>query len=193
MTTFSKRLFIVNSLGAFGYMSNALQWLWTLIVIGYPLITSDFSWFFPADTTRFEASPIDIGAPSVVTIGLTVVVTLVMIAITIYCIVMLPKTIGQIGARATHKAATLIMPSITGKKPVSNKRRLQLSYRIIALAKLTTCLIPLLIVVVVPPSVPLANDIVIITALFCAVSTGVYFVLQMILVRLLRLQKSQVW
>lgn len=193
MKVFSKRLFIINTFGTFGYMSVLLQWLWALIVVGSPFITSSQSWFMPVDTQQLEISQTQNVISTPLAVALTIAVTIIMVAITIYSIFMVPRTIGKTGSIVTHKTADLILPSVSGKMPLSKKKRLQLSYNIVTIAKLVFCLLPLIVVLTFPANLPIDHSIVQVTGLFCALVSIIYFGIQLILVQLLKVQKTRVW
>lgn len=196
MTSFSKRLALVNTLGTLGYISVLFQWTWSVLILASPLLTSEkfFSQFLCMQQTPSKpARPIELGAFAPIATIVAVIITIAIIVITIIMLARLPKNIGRGGAKITHKAATKTATFIHPKHTVdAKKERRKLSYRFVLLFKSLAIALPLLVLVIFPITA-LDSRIVWTIAWFCAICSFVYFTIQQILARIMRVKADAIW
>ncbi len=188
----SVKLTAANILGTLGYISLVINWAWAALVIVYPMIErGDFKLLLPtAPATPPPIEPLPINP---LTISVMAIIVVVSIATAIYAIIKLPSMIGKTGARVTRVGAHAIIPTLTQHKPVSKRRRLMLTFRIIESMKFIGSLLPLLFVVCLPTTLTLSRDLVVIVAVVLTLWPIGYFGLQFLIVRLFKLDTSRVW
>lgn len=192
MNALSKRLIFANSFGTLGYISTVFQWLWSFLVLSYPLLSAKPDFLFlppaqspPPETVGIEASPF--------MIVIAVAATIVILAITVVVILHLPKTIGKKSATFTHTTAKTILPVITHHKKVTKKKRIELSYRIIIGIKLFLITLPLLALPFAQHISTISTDVIWAVAVFCASCSIVYFAVQQLVAHVTRLDKEKIW
>lgn len=194
MASQKNRRIVVNTLGTLGYFSVILQVAWTIIILGYPLITANSNPLFPAPSSRTAPQLPEIsGIFSPIITVITIIFVALILLTTIVVIVRLPKTIGQSGARTTHSVAKVILPVVTHQKPLPKKQVVLLSYRLIVMIKYGLILLPLILLLFAPQLSGLTREAIIITGFFCAGFSFIYFTLQLVFVELLRIDKKNVW
>lgn len=189
----SRRTQFVNTFGTLGYISLIFQWAWSLLLLFYPQLESGDSFFYPEYSPNASSVPSLSLAPTPLTVGIAILVTLFIIILTIIVVIRLPKTIGQQGGKITQTAATAVVPIITNhaKLPATKKR--ELSYRIATIFKCLLLLAPLVLVLFVSESVPLDSSLIIVIAGFTAACSALWFALQYGLALLLRIPTRFLW
>lgn len=119
-------------------------------------------------------------------------VVIAMVAVFIYVVRTLPSTILRAGDAVVRKPAEALVPFVLKQTtPVSKKRRLEVTMRLIIIIKVILVLLPLIIliplqVVDYKPLEPLALWIVV---SFSAVMSALWFTLEYILIRILRVAR----
>lgn len=184
---------VANIFGALGYMSIIIQWAWSLLIIAYPILTSDelSSWVSQKTASAPETAELGAFTPAVTIIAIAATL-LVMIA-TIVVVARLPKKIGRQGAKVTHTAAHKLVPTITHHKPISKKQRRIISYRLTLTIKLALVVTPLLILGFATPISTLTLNIIWAVGLFCASCSIVYFVIQQTIAYLRNIKRDALW
>lgn len=183
---------IVNIFGTLGYLSVIFQWLWSAIILAYPLLSSDWSAVLPKPSNPITPDPV-ISTPSPLVVGIVIALTVVIFAATLYVIWKLPAAAGRSGGKATHRAADKLVPVLTGKVKLPQKKRLKLSYKIALLIKLSLILIPLMALCFASDITNLPIAVAWSAAAFCASLSIIYFGISMILVHLLKVRTEDVW
>lgn len=138
---------IVQLVGGFGYFSVALQWLFIALLYFQafygilPPIAQPPTPLPPPPT--IPAVPASEG-PSPLIIGFGIFVTIIMIGVSIYAFIKMPKELVKAGRRTTqavaHKATPVILKAQGRKDTVKNRRRL--TPRLIIIMKVLLVLIP---------------------------------------------------
>lgn len=191
--TVSRSAKVANAFGALGYTSIIVQWAWSLLIIAYPILTSDklSSWVSQKTTSTPETTELGVFTPAVTIIAIAATL-LVMIATTVI-VARLPKKIGRQSAKVTHAAAHKLVPTITHHKPISKKQRRIISYRLTLTIKLILIIVPLLALSFASPISNLTLNIIWAVGLFCASCSIVYFIIQQILAYLRDIKRDALW
>lgn len=192
MTSHPKRTSFVNVLGTLGYISVIFQWLWSAVVVGYPLLSSDMDFLIPTPSET-QVTQTTFAQPSPITIAVVVIITILIFAFTFYALWKLPAAIGRRGAKATQQAAHALIPVITHHQATSKRERRRLSWRIIAIIKLTLALLPIIALLFAQPIDKLPQEAVWIVAVFCMVCSLIYFGIQQLLVKFWRIDPESAW
>ena len=192
MASTPRRTTVVNTFGTLGYLSVIMQWLWLIVIVAHPLLSSDFSLFLPSHDTATPPAPI-IGTPSPLIVSIVIAVTIVIFAMTFYVLWKLPKNIGTRGALVTKRAATAIVPVITHHKKISKKRFARISYRVIILIKLMLIVIPVIGLLFAQPIDGLDTRAIWAVGLFCGLCSLTYIGAQRLLASLLGVKTDDLW
>lgn len=186
---------IANIFGTLGYMSLIVQWLWAGLTLGFPLFASkEFQTIFlPEPTTPVEPTVSSVSIPEPIAIILMVLASLFAIAISIYMVLAVPRTIGKVGKKVTVKSAETIAPYVTHHKRISDKRKKTLLERITWSVKAALLALPVLALLIpVSSDLGLTNEVVIGVGLTCAGFTLTWFGLQFLVVKLGALDQNDI-
>ena len=188
-----KRLVIANTFGSFGYISVLFQWLWTFLILAYPLLSSrpDFLFFPPSEPTFTHNMTPAPASPFLVVIAIAA--TIAILGITIVAVVRLPKNVGKKGATLTRNATAAVLPAITHHKKLTKKKRVRLSYRIMLTIKLLLVTLPLVALLFGQSLEKIAPEVVWAMAFFCAACSISYFLVQQLLARFMRINSEKLW
>lgn len=194
MTRQPKRTSIANAFGALGYISVFFQWTWSLLLFVYPIITENPELLLPQDnaasnTGAFEFDPAFAPLATIIAI----VVTVAIIALTAVVLVRLPKTIGKKAAEVTRATASTVIPAITRHKKISKKKRERLSYRIVLGIKCGLIILPVVSLVFVRPIEQLGESAMWIIALFAAICSIFYFIVQQAIALVGKIAYKDLW
>lgn len=151
---------LANFFGAFGYIAILLEWMWLGLIALYPLLQAGRFDFLLPNTAPIPHTPVATPTEqSAAMIIIGIVVTVVCIAITIYALITMPRTIGKTGKAVTTGAVAAIIPRLTHHKKISTKSRRRLTFRLTVMLKSIALIVPLIIVAILPPSSILAKEI----------------------------------
>lgn len=184
---------IANFFGAMGYLSLLLEWFWVVGLLLQPLIVSGtFNWLITPPTAPQTPQPTYSIDP---TIGLIIgiVTTVLCLAVTVYALYFIPRSVGKTGAAVTQLAAKNIAPAITHHKPISKKRAKRLSYQIVTALKFILIALPLFVAFCIPQFAVFTKNIVLTVTLFCAALAVVNFCAQLLVVKVRRLNTDTIW
>lgn len=182
-----------NVFGTLGYLSVLLQWTWTLLLLCYPLIMADHSFFLP-DTPTEPFHPTNTAVTSSpITAVIAIAVTAFILVATVIVIARLPKQIGKRGAQITHQTADSLIPIVTKHKPLPQKKRRALSYRIVLIAKTIAILLPIVGLIWTESPYPLTDAIVWTIGIYCATWSVAYFAVQQAIGLLGKIDTRQLW
>lgn len=185
---------LLNTLGALAYLFCLLQWLWTVALFLPLILKSDFMQQF----TQPPAAPVPVASQpaEISTLGIVFVaaVAVVMIVLTIYIIIKIPSVVGKTGSKITHKATAMALPVVTNHKKLPQKKRLQITARLLFIIKIILCVIPLGILFFVDDKdAGITRDIAIVIGGVTALFSLTLFGLQAAGAKLLRVDYKQVW
>lgn len=145
-----KRQFVVNSTAAVGYLLVMFGWLWAvaLLLTGTDLLDNLSTY---QEGNRSSPAPTislpEFSLPEPITMASLGLVTILMLAVSIYVLVKTPSSIVKQSSRITNKAATKLTPLTTRQhQPIPTKKRRILTARLSLYLKLALALIPLLVV-----------------------------------------------
>lgn len=182
-----------NVFGTLGYFSVLLQWTWALLLLCYPLLTADHSFLLPdAPAEPFHPTN-DAVTSSPVTAVVAIAVTVFVLVTTVIVIARLPKQIGKRGAQLTHQTAETLIPIVTKHKPLPQKKRRVLSYRIILIAKIVFIILPIIGLIWVGAPYPLTDAIVWAIGIYCACWSIIYFAIQQAIALFAKIDTRQLW
>lgn len=187
------RYTLTNAFGTLGYLSGILQWVWTAIILCYPIVSTNPSPLFPAPVHHASPSTPSFGAFTPVVFIAALLTTLLVLALTVITLIKLPKTIGTSGAKTTHTVAKAIIPTVTHHKKIPKKQYLTLSYRIVLGLKYIMTVLPFVLLALAPATGGLSTRIIMTIGVFTTAFTLFYFSIQAILVEVLRVDKKKVW
>lgn len=187
-----KGTLLVNAIGALGYISNLVQWMWALLIVAYPLLTTGSLWMLPEPSVA-PAQPVMFVPTGPLAVILAALITLSVVIMAVYMIFLIPRSVGKAGAKVTRTVAKATIPAVTHHKKISAKERKKLSYRIVLLLKLSSTVLPLLLTALLPSVAPIDHNAAVGAAIFLSVVTGVYFAIQYALASAFRLDKSAIW
>lgn len=192
MSTKTKRTALANIAGTLGYLSLVLQWMWSLVIFAYPVISGELDTFLFPKPQEVTPTAVDAGVFTPVVFVVAAVITLLVLGLTAIVIARLPKTIASAGARITKTAATAAIPLATHHKPATKKQRLKLSFRFVIIIKAALVILPLLLLLVARPIDQLPQQASLAFGSLCAVGSTLYFSLQYAVVFLGRIAKKDV-
>lgn len=186
----ARALKAANLFGTLGYIAIIFQWLWALLIICYPFIISDHSFFTPNGQPQPATTP---SALSPIAVVVAIIATVAVMCITVVVLVRLPKQIGRQGAKITHHAAEIVMPVITKHRVVPKKKRVTLSYRVILLFKALAIGLPLFCLSFAPSGTPLEPAVMWALGIFCASWSVAYVGLQQLIALAAKLPRDKLW
>ena len=188
---------ITNSFGAFGYLVCFLQWFWAILLY-FSVIESTTLLMSPRTNTHVEQS----SGPAIVLpdlaqmiiLGIVVVVTL---AVTIYALVAVPKSIVKTSNKIVHSTAKRMAPIVIKAQHQPDTKR----FRLIITAKLTLAIKGLLIIIPIVLAAAsgllekqfIDHSIAVIVGLGLATFSAMFFAIQYLLAKLLHIKISDLW
>lgn len=162
---------------AAAYLSCVLQWLWVLVLGLPPLIDSgalDMLTTPPPPTPEFTTP--ESSDPSPMAWVAVVIVTVIMLAVTVFVLIRLPRSIARTGERMLETTTEAVLPVITHHKQLPAKKRVVLSRRIMLSIRLLLTLLPFIISLFLPTPGELTHQIVTTVALWLAIISTVGFI-----------------
>ncbi len=187
--------FAANSAGALGYFSLLMQWLWLAIVFLPGLLENGtFKAIFlskPSIDQPIHSTTSTLTDSPVAMIGV-VMITLIMIALTIYVVLKIPGAVAKSGRKITNEVTNVAVPIITHHKKVSAKKQRALTFAISFFVKFCLAAIAYLLLII-PPSGTVTLDGGIIWAIgsIFAASSFVWFGTQYAIAKLFALPPKQ--
>lgn len=187
---------VANFFGAFGYISVLLEWAWVIGIIVYPFIVNgSLNWLtnptaepqpIPEQTMRLQIDP-----TAGIIIG--VIVTIICIALVVYALFMIPKTLGRGSAAVTRSAAHVLVPAMTHQKHTTKKSLQRLTSRVMTGIKLTAISLPVVASYMVAVPNTLSREIIIICTLFFGGWSLFNFIVQYIVAKSAQLDFDLIW
>ena len=192
MSNNTKKL-IANSIGSIGYVFLLVEWLWAVIIIGYPLFSSDFSFFVPPAPPPATTPEFTYGSFQPFVTFVAIATSILVLTLAVITIVQLPKTIAKQGKKTTQGIAKKVIPHVTPKREQTTKRIIVLTTRLAYALKCGAIAIPLVALAVVPNTTSLSTELTVIVGGFFAVITAASFALQSLIAYALRLPQKYLW
>lgn len=129
---------LVNALGALGYLLIIAQWLWLIMLL--------MPWLLSLDTIVQTTAPVRETTlqpnPSSSWLGLGILITIIVFAITLYLLSKLPRTVTKHSAHVVHTTTEAVVPILLPKKKVSKKQRAELSAHVVFGLKILLTIVP---------------------------------------------------
>lgn len=186
-------LALANTFGTLGYFSTITQWLWSIVVVGYPLLSQGkLAMFLPDARNTPAPHPVEYGAFTPVMTAVAIGFTIAIVVITVYLLIRLPATVGKRGSTVTHQAAAALAP-IVSKKPLGKKQRRALTYRLTWWVKACLVLIPAAAIFFASPETGLDTSVMVAVGVFCAGCSTLYFILQWCIARVFGIAAEALW
>lgn len=145
MTHFSKRLFIVNFFGTLFYLSCLLQWMWATLPYMPGIVRLAEMFQGPTGTPVPAQEVVASGPPSLFLLIIGLATTAIVIGLTLYILVKFPVTVAKSAQKMTQNASARIVPIVTHRAKLPEKKRRQLTARIVVYLKLTICVLPVIL------------------------------------------------
>ncbi len=185
---------VVTALGAFGYISLLLQWLWLVGLYLPMLMRSELRALFIPEPDKTEIThTIAIGGPDILWLIIGIGVTAIVLVVTVIALARLPMAIAKTGNKASEAVAEAALPIITHRQPLPPKKRRRLTARLIGYAKICFALLPLLgLIGLLFTAFDLSSDIVIFLSVFLALGTTIWFTLQYVVAKLLHVPLEKI-
>ena len=195
-TSRRRNIIITHFFGVWGYLCCLCLWVWMTIVYAYPLIKNDqrfCSLLGPSQPSPASQTTMDISLPQPLTVALSIIICVIVISLTVYILIMLPRTIGKTGAAVVKKTTDAIVPLAVGHKKITKKQRRRINSRVTAGIKLFACTAPVIALYVFPGSAPLADIVIRTVAVFCGGMAAFNFLLQYSAARMLHVPDEKLW
>ncbi len=189
---------IVNIFGALGYIACTVQWLWGVILYS-SVLQSYLTSITPAIDTPV-AQPIAStgdGNSSIIFLIFGAVVTILVIALTVYLVIKTPSTIVKTAVKVVHETAETITPVMLHierkQDTVINHKKTATNIRLIL--KIILVLIPFVASIMSQfISVPLFSTGIIMYSSIALLSlTALLFIIQSMLGTLLKVANKSIW
>lgn len=188
---------ITNTLGALGYLSCFLQWLWSAMLyssVALPVIV------LLAPPAREQAQPapsFTFALPSLLETIIVAAVVIVMVALTAYALVKMPLTIAKTSRKAVHKTTEKIVPLAIKAQHKKDTKRLRalLTARVVVILKALIVIIPVALTASSGwlEELPLSYSIgIVVGGILAGFSVGL-FAVQYLAAGLLRVKLSELW
>lgn len=193
MSTSSKRLLVVTTLGTLGYTSLILQWLWVSVLLLPSLFenASVKNFLLPPPSTT-EAPMIEFHSPPLLAMIFTIIITVAVLIVTVIILARLPAAISKTGKNVTRKSAEAIVPALTHHRTLPAQEKRQLTIQTIRLIKYIFTLLPFLLLFLttyIPTS--LSGEIIMLVGAFLALGTLLWFGLEYAAARILKIKPTR--
>ncbi len=187
----------VNALGALGYGSLLIQWLWTIVTLVLPLIiTSDLlsRVFLPSEPTSQLPTTPTTATPGVFDIAVAIGAVIFALGACVFAIYLAPRGVGKTGQKLSHKGAAVVVSHLPHKTPLSLQKQKSLIERVTWFVKIVAALLPLgLLLIPVSNTLGLTQSMVQVIGVFCAVMTLCWFGAQYLLAKAFKLPNRIIW
>lgn len=187
---------IANTFGVLGYGSVLLQWLWMALTIVLPLLVGSqaLDFFLPRETA--PTAPIEAGNDfsPVLQVIIAVLAVVFSVAVSLYALYKLPKSIGKAGKTITHTGAKVSSDFVAKRAHYQPAQKARLMSNITWAAKFVLIALPLLALLLPTAEQFALNHLqVVVVGLFLSVWSLVWFIAQLILAHVAKLSSKTVW
>ncbi|HRJ06108.1 MAG TPA: hypothetical protein PK096_00870 [Candidatus Saccharibacteria bacterium] len=166
MKTRAVRSFAGRFLVSVAYLVCTLQWLWLVIIGLPPLIESgilnDFMQINPNQAEQPNRQADDLPPIVVAVVG---IVTLVMIVVTIFIMLKLPKAVADTGESVVKVTTRAVLPAVTHHRKLSAKKKRVISRQVMFAVQIGLCVLPAGVALFVPTPDELPKNSVALVAL----------------------------
>ena len=194
----SRKLAFVNIFGTLGYFSLIIQWLWTGLILIYPVILSGNADYWlcslqPKPSEKVPVAAADFGAATPFFNVLALVITALILVTAVVILFRLPKKIGKTGARLTQSAANVVIPAIAHTDNVPKSTRKRLSFQLVVAIKCLLTITALALLLFAQPVANLSFSIIWAIGSFCFICTMIYWLIQYVSARVGRVPREKIW
>lgn len=183
--------------GSMGYLFCLLQWFWAVLLY-FSLFQSAISFTLTSNDPRPEsvAHP-TVALPSQLEMGIVVVMTVVILAATLYALVKMPKNIAKAGSKLVHQTADAVAPAVikAQHKKDTKKVRMKLAPKLTAIAKVLLIVIPMITGAFsgLLETLPIDYSIAVIVGIILGSGSALFFLVQYAAAHVLRIRVSDLW
>ena len=140
-----------NLFATFGYISICVQWTWLVVTLVIPLLSnSPAKDVFMPSAPSTPSSPPAIVLPDFVQVLFIIGAVIFAVAVSIYVVIVAPKTVGRAGRAVTQTSARAATKQLSKKRLYSQSAKRQLQLRITLGLKLILIGLPLLALLIPP-------------------------------------------
>ena len=188
---------ITSTFGSLGYLFCFLQWFWAVILY-LSVIQSMTSFISPiSDQQVQQSSGLTFALPDPLAMIILGVIVIIMVAITIYALISVPKSIVKTGNKIVHRTATTITPLVieAQHKKDTKKLRIRITARVALAIKILLILLPLILAAAsgLLEKQSIDYPIVLLVGGGLACFSVVFFAMQYLLAKLLHVKISDLW
>lgn len=140
---------IANTFGSFGYLFCCMQWFWAALLY-LSVIQSISSLVSPITDHQIENTPVrTMTDPNPIAMVLLGVVVVIMVALTIYALIRIPRDIVKTSNKIVHKTANAVTPLVikTRHKKDTKKIRNLITVKVMLILKALIVTIPVLLTI----------------------------------------------
>lgn len=188
---------LANIFGTFGYLSVVVQWFWFVAVIILPYLqeSSLKTIFLPQQGAIPSTVTTNLDFPPFIQIIIAGAAIIFTLAITLYAIYMVPRSIGKAGKKLTQTSAHVVTTRIKHHhKPLSAPRRKRIYEYLTWSVKTLLLIVPcLLLLLPAQYTLPIPHEAILIIGVFCAGMSLLWFGLQYIISRISRSDAREIW
>jgi hypothetical protein len=188
---------VANILASFGYLSIVVQWFWAIATVAIPYIQhSSLELLFVPTTSAPANTPMQhVDLPIGIQITMMIAAIIFVLAITLYAIYAIPRTVGKLGRNVTKKGAAVTIKHIKHHHqpltPIEKKRVYEyITWGIKFLLMIAPCALLLL---PTHQSLTISHAVVLIIGIFCLGLSLVWFGLQYLIALICRIPAKDIW
>lgn len=188
MKSTSKSSLLANIFGTLGYLACLTAWSWIGIIFMPSILGNEHveKLLIPM-SAEDNLQPLTYSPPSIVSIVIAMIVTILVLGLTIYVLLRAPVSVAGTGKKATTKVAEATVPLITQRKNLPKDQKEVLTAQLIKVIKLIIILLPVAVSFVGHAvQLPLPVDIVVLFSGILAMIGTFWFSAQYILARILK-------
>ena len=193
-TNFKKN--VANFFGAFGYFFCSLQWFWVILLYS-SFITGLALYMSQGAGNNVVESPAVVEQSSVLSMIILVVITIIMVALTMYILIKIPSTIVRTSKNIVHKTAEDATPLILRiqHKKDNKSNHLKLTPRLVLFMKIILLIAPVVLAFTSQFIDKQVIDfyIAMYASLWLACVSVIFFVFQYILASLFAIKRQDLW
>lgn len=189
---------IVGFFGVLAYLICSFQWLFVVAIYANP-IKDLLSSNTPVKVVQAPPVPVEVTGSVPLTV-LAAIVTVGIIALSIYVFIRIPKTIATTGRKVVHEVAEQTVPIVlrvqhVQKSEQTPKKVRSIKYRLVVVVKALLIVVPIVLVLCSQFMDKQALDftVAMYVSLAFAGLTILLFIVQFALARLLRVPRNNVW
>jgi len=187
---------VTNFFGAIGYFSCSLQWFWVILLYS-SFITGLALYMNQGAENNVVESPVVVDQGSALAMIILVVVTIIMVALTIYILIKIPSTIVRTSKNIVHKTAEDATPLILRiqHKKDNKSNHLKLTPRLVLFMKIIILIAPVVLSFTSQFIDKQVIDfyIAMYASLWLACVSVIFFVFQYILASLFAIKRQDLW